>query len=251
MITALFGILSSQFVYADAAKDAWTELVNERARSRPEFAFVENNPALPNVLIYGDSISMAYTLRVRENLKGKANVYRIHLNGGDTARIIRATKQMQEAMAEHWPFEWDVIHLNAGLHDLKYLDENGKYDTQTGTQVRSPGGYAKRLKMAIDYFKETTPEAVIIFATTTPVPEESRGRKAGDAARFNEAALSILKEDPEVVINDLYTFTQMNYAKWQAKPGDVHYNAAGSRAQGDKVAQVILSQLAKREETSR
>ena len=31
---------------------------------------------LPNVLILGDSISIGYTLFVREMLKGKANVYR-------------------------------------------------------------------------------------------------------------------------------------------------------------------------------
>ena len=31
---------------------------------------------LPNVLILGDSISIGYTLQVRELLKGKANVFR-------------------------------------------------------------------------------------------------------------------------------------------------------------------------------
>ena len=33
-------------------------------------------PNLPNVLLLGDSISIGYTLQVRELLHGKANVYR-------------------------------------------------------------------------------------------------------------------------------------------------------------------------------
>ncbi len=90
----------SGMVHAETAKDAWTSLVGKQYSKCPEFAFVPNNPALPNVLIYGDSISMGYTLQVRNKLKNKANVYRLHCNGGDTARVIRAVETMQEQMAD-------------------------------------------------------------------------------------------------------------------------------------------------------
>src|SRR5690606_1007654 len=36
--------------------------------------FVEDDPALPRVLLIGDSVSRAYTLAVRKALSGKANV---------------------------------------------------------------------------------------------------------------------------------------------------------------------------------
>jgi hypothetical protein len=246
----LLCILCVNSACAGSAREAWTKLVGERAAQRPEFAYVENNPALPNVLIYGDSISVGYTQRVRENLKGKANVYRIYSNGWDTGRVIQHMKKMHDTMVEYWPFKWDVIHFNAGLHDLKYLDKNGKYDTKNGTQVRSPEDYGKKLKDIFAYFKEIAPDSKVIFATTTPVPEGSGGRKAGDAVRFNEAALEVLKDYPEIAINDLYTFTKANHAKWRASPGDVHYNATGKNAQGDEVAKVILTTLAKKRKSN-
>ena len=44
------------------------------------------DPALPNVLILGDSISIGYTLQVRKLLEGKANVFRPLNTRGDAAR---------------------------------------------------------------------------------------------------------------------------------------------------------------------
>ena len=43
---------------------------------RPEFAPVVDDPALPRVLIIGDSISIGYTLPLRAALDGIANVHR-------------------------------------------------------------------------------------------------------------------------------------------------------------------------------
>jgi hypothetical protein len=41
----------------------------------PEFAPVTDDPKLPRVLIIGDSVSVAYTLAVRKDLTGIANVH--------------------------------------------------------------------------------------------------------------------------------------------------------------------------------
>jgi hypothetical protein len=248
---ALAFILWANPSFAGSANNAWNNLVGTKNMERPEFAYEQNNTSLPNVLLYGDSISMGYTPRVREILKGKANVYRIYCNGGDTEKVIPTMQEMHDAMAEHWSFKWDVIHFNAGLHDLKYLNKNGNYDTENGTQVRSPETYAENLKLIFAYFRKIVPEAKIIFATTTPVPDKSSGRKAGDAVKFNEAALDVLKEYPRILINDLYAFTKPHYAKWQASPGNVHYNNTGMNAQGDEVARVILKALSKNNESNK
>ena len=49
------------------------------------------DPALPNVLILGDSISIGYTLQVRKLLEGKANVFRPLNARGDAAQNCSGT----------------------------------------------------------------------------------------------------------------------------------------------------------------
>lgn len=97
------------------------------------------------------------------------------------------------------------------------------------------------------YLKKHHPRAALIFATTTPVPGGGRGRRAGDAAKYNAAALQVLKRFPAVAINDLFAFTAPHHATWWTRPGNVHYNTAGTNAQGDEVARVIRAALKKRQ----
>ena len=85
--------------------------------------------------------------------------------------------------------------------------------------------------------------AKLIFATTTPVPEDEPGRHAGDAAKYNKVALQVMKKHPQILVNDLYAFTKPNHSQWWTKPGNVHYNDTGKNAQGDEVAGVISREL--------
>mgnify|MGYP000043441009 FL=1 len=247
VIPLLSASLLSSFAYAETAKGAWTALVAENFRERPEFAFVENNQKLPNVLIYGDSISIHYTQAVRAVLEGKANVYRLYLNGGDSKSFIRKMTKMHQTMQDKklldgWRFNWDVIHFNVGLHDLKYT-HNRKLDKVNGQQITSLSDYEKNLRANIQYLKLLAPKAKLIFATTTPIPEGELGRVVGDAAKYNEVALKVMQAYPEILINDLYHFTKPNHEKWWASKGNVHYNSLGRQAQGKEVAKKINSQL--------
>src|SRR3954465_5493214 len=52
----------------------------------PVLAPIQDQAGLPRVLLIGDSISMGYTLPVREALAGKANVHRPPANCGPTSR---------------------------------------------------------------------------------------------------------------------------------------------------------------------
>ncbi|HEX5104900.1 MAG TPA: SGNH/GDSL hydrolase family protein, partial [Pirellulaceae bacterium] len=52
----------------------------------PAYAQIEDVAGLPRVLLIGDSISIGYTVAVREELKGKANVHRPATNCGPTTR---------------------------------------------------------------------------------------------------------------------------------------------------------------------
>ena len=113
-------------------------------KPNPAMEKIQDNPRLPRVLLIGDSISIGYTLPVRELLKGKANVHRIPANGGPT---INGLKNLDSWLGNS---KWDVIHFNWGLHDLKYMGTNNenRADPKASTshqQVPLPE-YEKNLK---------------------------------------------------------------------------------------------------------
>jgi len=243
-LVTLFLLAST--VLGGTAEKAWYGIaLRKKAEDKNQaFHFVENNASLPNIFIYGDSISIAYTPVVRELLDGKANVYRLHVNGGDSSSFVSKMETLHSTMQNpkldgHWTHEWDIIQVNVGLHDLKYVVNRSKLDKVNGTQVSSLDEYASNLKGIISFLSHHHPNAKLVFALTTPVPRGEPGRHAGDAARYNDVALKVLKSHPEIVVNDLYSFTKPHHSEWWTKPGNVHFNTAGIRAQGEEVARVL------------
>lgn len=250
--SSMFRFLSTSFIVlatslsvqaTETAEEAWYSIaLRKKANDKNKaFLYIENNPALPNILIYGDSISIAYTPVVRGLLEGEANVCRLHVNGGFSASFIEKMDTLHETMRDRkikdrWTHEWDVIQVNVGLHDLKYVVNGSKLDKRNGKQVASLSAYEQNLRDIFAYLKREHPQARIVFALTTPVPEGEAGRHAGDAKRYNELALQVLTEHPEIAVNDLYAFTVGHHAEWWTRPGNVHFNQEGIRAQGEAVA---------------
>ncbi len=229
-----------------AIQTAWEKLAGRGAKTSA-FAFPMHHKELPNVFIYGDSISIGYTPQVRLDLEGIANVYRLHTNGGDSSSVIEKMKTLESTMRDpklvgHWTFNWDVIHFNVGLHDLKYV-AGKELDKQNGKQVTSLDNYAVNLRSIVAYFKQIAPRATLICATTTPVPEGEKGRKVEDAIKYNQVALKVMSDFPEILIDDLYNLTLPKQPEWWKAPGNVHFNEKGIEAQGHEVARVIQSAL--------
>jgi hypothetical protein len=227
---------------SDVCKKAWESLGRFTAR-RYQFRYIEPSKDLPKVFLYGDSISIGYTEYARASLDGLADVYRLHANGGSSKGFIELMEKFRTTMfkphlKQGWDFEWDVIHFNVGLHDLKYV-LNGKLDKENGTQVSSLRTYEHNLRSIIEYLKTTYPKAKLIFATTTPVPEGEPGRIAGDAKRYNKRALRVMRDYKDIQINDLYKFSLPVIKAHAAGPGNVHFDAEGSRLQGIEVARII------------
>ena len=176
----------------------------------PALVRINDEPSLPRVLLIGDSISMGYTLPVREKLKGRANVHRPPENCGDTARGLTHLNQWLGTGP------WDVIHFNFGLHDLKYLDDKGNYVApEQGKQVAPPEVYRQRLRDLTQRLKAAG--AKLIFATTTPVPPGTLGRKAGDEKIYNRVAREVMQE-LDVPIDDLCTWVAINQEKFPPRP---------------------------------
>ena len=194
----------------------------------PSLVKVEDVAGLPRVLLIGDSISMGYTVPVREKLKGKANVHRIPANGGPTSRGV--------ASIDKWlgDGKWDVIHFNWGIHDLKHMPD-GKHQVE-------PADYEKNLQILIKKLQATG--AKLIWASTTPIPDPplKPERTFGDETEYNAIAAKVMKEHG-IPINDLHGKISPRFAELH-KPQDLHFLPKGSEFLGEKVAaeieQVIL-----------
>jgi len=196
----------------------------------PALAPIEDKAGLPRVLLIGDSISVGYTLPVRELLDGQANVHRIPENGGPTTRGVAA---MDKWLGEG---RWDVIHFNWGLHDLK-RNPDGKHQVPIEE-------YEKNLRALVARLKTTG--ATLIWCATTPVPEGNLNppRRNADVIAYNAAAKKVMDENG-VEINDLYEFALPRLQEIQL-PVNVHFSRPGSRALAGEVAQAIEEALAKR-----
>lgn len=235
----VFAILVSLASLVAAAETQPAKLVAPQAKataSNSVYAEIVDNPQLPRVLLVGDSISIGYTLDVRELLKDKANVHRIPTNGGPTTNGL---KNLDAWLGEG---KWDVIHFNWGLHDLKYVDEQ-RPATDAGKRSHqvSLDHYAANLRALVKRLKQTG--AKLIWCTTTPVPEGAAGRVPGDELKYNVIAARVMEEQ-HVAVNDLYAFAQPRLAKIQL-PADVHFTPEGSRVLAGKVAESILAALGK------
>jgi len=193
---------------------------------------IKDEPGLPRVLLIGDSISIGYTLPVRERLKGRANVHRIPVNGGATEVGLA---KMKEWLGDG---RWDVIHFNFGLHDAKFASET--------TQRASRGQYVENLRTLVTQMQATG--AKLIFATTTPVPNGgvlSPTRKFDSIPARNEAAVKLMRERG-VVIDDLHAAVLPVQEK-VGRSNDVHYQPEGYEVLAQAVAASILAQLPKKQ----
>ncbi|MEZ5434152.1 MAG: SGNH/GDSL hydrolase family protein [Verrucomicrobiales bacterium] len=195
----------------------------------PEFIPVEDIAGLPRVLLIGDSISMGYTLRVRELLRGKANVHRPPTNCSATSTGLQYLK----AWLGNGP--WEVIHFNFGLHDLKLPPE--------GIRHAPPETYEKNLRDLVRQLQATG--AKLIWASTTPVPNGgvlAPNRRFGSVDQYNAIAEKVMRENG-VAIDDLHAAITPTVAEMQ-QPNDVHFKPEGSARLASQVAASILSALA-------
>src|SRR5437773_1839023 len=111
------------------------------AAQDPAFAIVADDPTLPRVLLIGDSISIGYTVPVRNLLKGRANLHRIPENGGPTTNgLAKLSKWLGTS-------KWDVINFNWGLHDLKIMPD--------GKRQVGPEDYEKNVRELVRRLKAT------------------------------------------------------------------------------------------------
>jgi lysophospholipase L1-like esterase len=204
-------------------------LFSPQEAPNPAYAPVTDEPGLPRVLLIGDSISVGYTLPVRELLKGKANLHRIPENAAHTNNgVMKIDGWLGDS-------KWDAIHFNFGLHDLKIM-EDGKHQV-------SLEQYEANLRTIVARLKKTG--ARLIWTTTTPVPtgKLSPQRKPEDVPDFNSAARRVMEESG-IAIDDLYAFASPRLKEIQL-PENVHFTEQGSRALAGAVVESLGAVLEK------
>ena len=217
--------------------------VQQPARPAP-LAQIQDVEGLPRVLLIGDSISIGYTLAVREALQGKANVHRPGENCGPTTNGL---KKLDKWLGDG---KWDVIHFNWGLHDLKYMGPNGKNladpTSPTSRPQVSQEDYEKNLRILVARLKETG--ATLVWRNTTPVPPGSQGRVVGDSIKYNEIASKVM-QDNGVSTHDMYAFVYPQMDEIMLK-ANVHFTKDGYDALAQDTAKVILAALEERKTPS-
>ncbi|MBD3672068.1 MAG: SGNH/GDSL hydrolase family protein [Planctomycetaceae bacterium] len=192
---------------------------------------------LPRVLLLGDSISIGYTPYVQEMMKDEAVVIRPmgkpNPKTGKTRPENCAGTNNGVKQIDRWlkidGGNWDVIHFNFGLHDLKRVQADSGQNSNNPDDPRQAEleDYEKQLREITKKLQATG--AKLIFATTTPVPEGGvkPHRDPEDVERYNAVAKKIVREAGGSV-NDLYSFALPRLEKIQ-RPVNVHFTPEGSQ----------------------
>ena len=183
---------------------------------------------LPNVLLVGDSITRGYYPAVAASLKGVANVYLFATSAcsGDP-RLPEQIRGYFKMMG----LTFAVVHFNNGMHGWGYTEQQ----------------YAAGLPEMLAAVRAGAPNARLIWATTTPVREETPPRDANAAnnARIdarNKLAAALMTRE-HIPTDDQH---QLMLQHSDLHSGDVHYTTAGSALQAEQVAAQIRALLGTR-----
>ena len=197
-----------------------------------------NRPPRKRVLILGDSISMGYFDRVRQELNDVALVIRPQENCEGTKKGVKRIESWLQLCGG----QFDIIHFNFGLHDLKHVDpETGENSNDADDPPQSTlDQYKAQLSEIVSCLKAT--EAKLIFATTTPVPENVKPfRDPESPQQYNQVAIEIMRAN-KIAVNDLYDYCNRNSGLLRV--ANVHFKPEGSRQLGDQVVAAIHRILA-------
>lgn len=193
---------------------------------------------MKNVILIGDSIRIVYDKYVQNRLRNSANIYYPADNCRFAHYILRHIGEWLEKSG--FQGNIDVIHWNAGLHDVAHL--------YGGDMLVPIEWYEESIDRVYQTMKKLAPEAKQIFATSTCVLEEGFTeperfyRKNAEIEAFNQVAVQRLSKYGDVVINDLYALTKTAPKEIFSDPTHF-YTEKGRALLGQRVSEVIAQQL--------
>ena len=195
-------------------------------------------PDLPRVLLIGDSISMGYHDWVVRALDDEALVVRPPENcEGTTKGIARIDDWLRIEGGE-----FDIVHFNFGLHDLKRVDDRGRNSHDPSDPPQAPlEQYRRQLRSIARTILSSG--ATPIYGTTTPVPAGGvrPHRDPEDVDRYNRVAIEIMS-DLGIAVLPLGDFAADRLEEIQ-QPANVHFTPRGSSVLGSRVAERLRAEL--------
>lgn len=201
---------------------------------------------LAKILILGDSISIGYTPFVTENLKSVATVTRPFQTNGKPENCQGTTNGVANINRWLGDEQWDIIHFNFGLHDLKHVNgDTGKNSNNPNDPLQaSPQQYEENLRAIVKQLLKT--DAQLIFATTTPYPDDGLKplRDPKLYTEYNRRAMKVMK-DNNIEVNDLEQFVIPKMEDIQI-PKNVHFTEEGSQILAREVVSHLKAILANR-----
>jgi lysophospholipase L1-like esterase len=186
------------------------------------------DPKLPRVLLIGDSIVGGYRYAVARQLEGKVTVD-IYGNPYNQANN-NWHAELKSILSSNGPYA--VIHFNLGLHGWRKGDiPEGKFETLTAKCVET--------------IRQGTPEARIIWASTTPVVTTNRpyalDPEVNPVIVDHNARAARVMQTHGIPVNDLYTLIRPHV---DLSHGDrFHWQGEAYALMGQAVARAIEAQL--------
>jgi lysophospholipase L1-like esterase len=175
------------------------------------------DPALPNVLLLGDSITRGYYPEVTKLLAGRANCYLFATSAasGDP-RLIHQVSDYFDMM----PLKFAVIHFNNGMHGWKYTE----------------AAYGSSLPQLVEALRAKSHGAKLVWATTTPVHAADSGGATNPRIDLRNAESIRTMQRFHIPIDDQHALMA---AHDDLHNGSVHYTEAGSAVQAKQAQQII------------
>jgi lysophospholipase L1-like esterase len=209
---ALFAGAQAHLPLTEKIEWTWTD--------RPETVA----PALPNVLLVGDSITRGYYPAVAKQLAGVANVYLFatSASSGD-ARLPRQLHDYFSMMG----VSFAVIHFNNGMHGWGYTEPQ----------------YAASLPQLIAAFRADQLHAALVWATITPVLHDSTKGESTNARIDERNRLATACMSSQGIRVDDQHALMLQHQSLHAD--DVHFNEEGSALQAVQVAASLRPALPK------
>jgi lysophospholipase L1-like esterase len=191
------------------------------------------------VILIGDSIRMGYQATVAAALADVADVWGPEENGAHSVNIL--------IHLHHWIIqkEFDVLHINCGLHDLRTIVYGER------APVVPLEHYRQNVETILRTIRQHCP-GKIVWATTTPILYERAHRVHGkwqDFDRFEEDVVTYNRAAVEaataagVEINDLYSVVESAGREKILHDDGVHFTPEGYERLGKSVADFLRPRL--------
>ena len=193
-------------------------------------------------ILFGDSIRAGYQPAVESALNGAFEVFAPAVNSPSSRTTLAEVDQSILAAIDDAP-AGVVLHMNCGLHDLKYTDAKNNPQDEPNVPLTE---FEANVDQLIDRILQqgALPAERLVWALTTPVIDDWHNtykpfrRYEADVRRYNDAATRACRKHG-VRLNDLHAFVMSHGPDTLLTEDGVHYTDAGKARLGKQVAKAI------------